>query len=294
VQALAAELATTYDEHQVIDADRITCRGSAPGMRLLSTWRDGERALTAEHLLVQGDTRLHVLTGVMAAERYAEHGAAVRAAMRTFRHDRQQSFADADSSVAPAGARSRPSAVVELEVLCGPHPGTVRAVLEGPGAAVQLPDAQSGRLVSRSLLPGWLAALVGLGPRPAVAVPGVLVVDAASLDLLLGADAGGPDAVAAAFGDEPVPPAWGDALGALPARVAARWRLTTRVADHDGALVPAGAIDVVDAGEAGLWQLAPVDTEWLTAELAGEPGPPVVVAVSTLSTTAVWELFTGL
>jgi hypothetical protein len=52
-------------------------------------------------------------------------------------------------------------------------------------------------------------------------------------------------------------------------------------------------VEVVDAGDAGLWQLAPVGPGWLADELAGEPGPDRPVAVSALTPTAVWELLTA-
>lgn len=90
--ALLAELASSNPELLLLDAEQLTCRGSAPGVLLLTSWRDGERGLTGEHWLVQGDDRLHVLAAVMEAGRYAGHGTDVRAALSTFRHDRVRSF----------------------------------------------------------------------------------------------------------------------------------------------------------------------------------------------------------
>ncbi len=294
--ALAAELRSTCDELMVLDAEDLTCRGSVPGLRLLTAWRDGERGLTAEHWLVQGDDRLHVLVAVMESGRYAGYGADVRAALGSFRHDREPSF----GAAVPDGPRTmRPDAaagasvVLELEVLAGPHPGRCVAVIEGSTAGVRLPREQEIRVISRSLLPGLLAGLVHLVPRPRVPDPGVLVVDQDRLDVLLSTGGPGAQAAVGELGAGQLPDAWTDALTALPGKVQGRWRLTRQVEVAGAVVADAEVVEVVDAGDAGLWQLAPVGTGWLADELAGEPGPARPVAVSALTPTAVWELLTA-
>ena len=315
-RALLDELGTSCDELLVLDAERVKCRGAAPGVRLLTAWRDDARGLTAEHWLVEGDERLHVLAAVMEADRYAGDGPALRTSLATFRHDREHSFATGPDAVAPqpagdvAAALSAPavaphsdgdvapviSTVLELEVFEGRHQGLCVAVVEGALAAVQLPGEDAPRRLPSSLLPGWLAGLVGLAPRPRPACPGVLVLDRDRLDALLGLDEGSRGdeaAVRDALGPDPLPEAWSRALATLPGAVTGRWRLARRLDGMDGEVVGSSEVEVLDAGDAGLWQVVPVDEDWVRDELAGQPAPARLVALSATTPTAVWELLTS-
>lgn len=178
-------------------------------------------------------------------------------------------------------------------MLVGAHPGLCVAVVEGDRAGVRLPGEAEVRRLSRSLLPGWLAAMVGLAPRPRAADLGLLVVDHDQLQALLAAPGGGEQPVADALGPGPLPAAWAVALAALPGRVVGRWRLVRQVLDPDGVVVPTAEFEMVDAGEAGVWQVSPVGADSFAGELIGEPGPDRPVALSATSATSVWELLTA-
>ncbi len=294
-QAVAAGLAATYDDLLVLDVEPVACRRGATGVRLLTTWRDGTRGVTAEHWLVEAGDSLHVLAAVMETSRYAANRAAVRTALETFRHDRSPVFGfppdnEVPANPSPDAVAEGGAVVLDVDVLAGARRGRGGVVVRDGRAVVALPGLDGLRAVPSSLLPGWLGALVDLAPRPHVDCPGLLVTDRESLDAFLdGPAADAASAIRDALG--PGPSArWVAALAGMSGHVVNRWALTRRVLDADGADLARTVVEVVDAGDAGLWRLAECDASWLAGELDGEPAPPWPVAISATTTTDLWEL----
>jgi hypothetical protein len=124
----------------------------------------------------------------------------------------------------------------------------------------------------------------------------VLVVDRQRLDALPSLDAGcrGDQAAARdALGPAPLSGAWCQVLATLPGAVAGHWRLARRLDGMGGEVVGSSEVEVLDAGDAGLWQVAPVDDGWVRDELAGQPAPARPVALPVTSPTAVREPLTS-
>jgi len=108
-----------------------------------------------------------------------------------------------------------------------------------------LPDGVALDDLPLALLPHWLAAAAQLGPRPSAPVVGLVLTEPDRLDALAAGDPG-------PLADE-LKGAWSGAvraLGAVPPR-----RLTV--------CQPAGTVDLLDGGTAGLW------STWLDGDAAG-------------------------
>lgn len=173
------------------------------------------------------------------------------------------------------------SVVVDVDVRVGPHTGSGRCVTTGDRTVVDLPGLAAPRTISTAALPEWLAGLVGVGPRPAVSSPGVLILRRDVLDAVL--DLAAPDvaALAAALAPEPVPRRWLELLAALGAGLCGRWRV--------GICAPGGgdALEILDCASAGLWAVHPCPVELGEAEL-GDGGDLVSLAPTTSATVWAW------
>jgi hypothetical protein len=281
------------DDLLVLDVEPYRARRGAEAVRVLTCWRDGDDSRTAEHRLVGGGDVLHVLTAVTATSRYAAAAAGVGTVLDRFRpgSDRQPvRFVDPPDAVNSLDIEplcleplcleplcleplddEQPAelVVLDVEILRGRRPGCGVVTTDGATAVVELPGLGSPRTVPATLVGGWLAALVDLGPRPRPPVSGQVVTDRARLAAL---SAGG------GLADEPLPPGWADALSALAP--AAHWRV--------------GPLEVLDGGAGGLWQVGTVDDRWLAAELDGAPAPADPVALRPTDPTLVWAALTGL
>jgi len=87
-----------------------------------------------------------------------------------------------------------PAVEIRVDVRVGPRPGSGRAVLVGGAVLACLPGLDVPQRTSAELFPGWLAALVGLGPRPQLQRVGALLTERCILDDFLalpGTTAGG-------------------------------------------------------------------------------------------------------
>lgn len=159
---------------------------------------------------------------------------------------------------------------VRLRVLVGPHQGDGCAVLDRDArcAVVSLPGLAGVRRTALDAVPGWVAACVGLGPRPAAAPLGTLVAGRAEADALL---SGHPGALAGA------PAPWRAALPTSSNEVLAHWTLWT--AEY--------ALEIVDTGRCGLWHLHPADPALVAAE--GTIGEDLV-AIQPTTATQVWRV----
>jgi hypothetical protein len=170
--------------------------------------------------------------------------------------------------------------VVDVEVLAGRHTGCGRCLLEGGRAVVDLPGLAGPRVIPGAALPEWLAGLVGLGPRPQVASPGVLMLDRAALDDIVGPAAPNVAAVAAAPRPERLPQRWLELLAGIGAGFSARWRVevTSDVRSSE-------TLEVIDSADTGLWAVQPCPPELAVAE-TGDRGELVTLAPTT--PTVVW------
>lgn len=177
-----------------------------------------------------------------------------------------------------------PAVEVRVDVRVGPHPGNGRAVLVDGEVLACLPGLDAPRRTSAELFPSWLAALVGLGPRPQLHRLGALLTERRILDEFLALPGTTADGVLAHFAPTQLSPRWIDQLAAIPGSVRAHWSLVTAPAGSAdiGAL---GQLEVVDAGAAGLWAIGRVPAD-LAAPEAGTPLPMVSFAPTTA--TAVW------
>lgn len=183
-----------------------------------------------------------------------------------------------------------PAIEVRVDVRVGPRTGSGRAVLVGGDAVVCLPGLDAPRRTSAELFPSWLAALVGLGPRPQVDRVGALLTERCILDEFLALPGTTADGVRAHFAPTRLPPRWVGQLAAIPGGVRAHWSVATAPAGSTdiGAL---GRIEVVDAGAAGLWTIRQVPADLVAPEV----GTPLsMVSFAPTTATAVWTALTEL
>jgi hypothetical protein len=237
----SAELGRAYDECLVLDESAETCRGEVVARRILSCYRHEGRSLTAEHWSVPG----HVFTAIVPTLHYASLAPALHRVLKTF----------------PGKGYGRPLTLgrltgqVELPVSIHGEPGQVLADHDRGLAAVLLPGLAAVRTVPADLVPAWLAAGAGLGPRPGPPPLGKLLGDPVTIERALAGDTAG------------LPGKWATALSTVALSEQRRLVLGTR--------------EIIDCGSSGLWWidgseqvkvLAPVSmTEfwrWLTATLA--------------------------
>jgi hypothetical protein len=163
---------------------------------------------------------------------------------------------------------------IRVQVLAGPHPGRGQCVVDGDVATVDLPGLDRPRQIPASVLPEWLAALVGLGPRPSVAAPGLLITSTAILDRLL-------ETHGTRVSSVNVPAGWRDILTRIIACRQGWWRMAVGPLGHD----PADSLEIIDAGTAGLWSRRPCPPEAVDEALDGS-GP--LAALTSTTPTAVW------
>jgi hypothetical protein len=271
---LAAELAVMYDDAWVLDRERIRCRGGLAGVRLLATYLLDGRSFTAEHRFIAAADRCHVLSAVMPTEVFSAAWPDARRALDSFR-------LPARPGRLPAGPPQQapsPVAALHVSVLAGPRPGDGWCVFAGNEASVALPGMAQPLRIPTSLVPGWIAALVDLGPRPRPAARGVLVTERATLDRLLGSHP--LDEVPS------VAARWERPLADLRANPHVRWQAT----GYDAANAPLGRLEFVDAGPAGLWLVKELDPRSSICEL---PASSAQASLAAVAPTEVWHWLTA-
>jgi hypothetical protein len=131
-------------------------------------------------------------------------------------------------------------------------------------AALTEPCGDGFRLVALASggVPARLARIVGLGPRPRREYPELVELESERLEraLAAGRELTTDEARAELDLPEEAPDDLAAAIGAIPAAMRRCWRLEAATAD--GEVV--GLVDVLDAGEAGYWQILPVaDRGWV-------------------------------
>ncbi|HEX6681594.1 MAG TPA: hypothetical protein VF062_02310 [Candidatus Limnocylindrales bacterium] len=219
------DLVKNYDECLILDTSVERCRDGLAAQRVLTCYRQENRSLTAEHWAVSQDTTVHLFAAIMPTSRYRLLAPAVHRALRSF-----PSSGHASASI-PDFQRFQGVRAVEFEVKVGSHPGRGEILIDHDRgrAAVLLPGMSSVRTVPAGLLPAWLAACAGLGPRPAPQRSGRLLAEPQTIERLLGGET-----VAA-------PGLWRATLSNVASSVQGRWLL--------------GTTEIVDAGQAGLWRI---------------------------------------
>jgi hypothetical protein len=167
---------------------------------------------------------------------------------------------------------------VDIHVLAGRNTGRGRCVIDGPLAAVELPGLDAPHAIPTAAVPEWLAGLLGVGPRPRVHAPGVLIAHAAMLDSVLNLAEPDAGAIAAMIAPDRVSSRWLELLVAISVNLLARWRVEIRA---PGATTAAETLEVLDCSAAGLWMLQPGPAEDVT-------GDEEVVCLAPTTSTAVW------
>jgi hypothetical protein len=170
---------------------------------------------------------------------------------------------------------------VRVELLAGPRRGSGLCLIDGAVAALDLPGLDGPTRVPASVVPGWLAGLVGVGPRPEARSPGVLLAPRTLVDCLTGADAA---AVRAAVGRHRVPPAWIELLVGIAASLPARWRMSVGAP----ADVPVDLLEILDAGDCGLWSVQDCPPELLSGEGREVDAAEPWAVLTPTTPTAVW------
>ena len=167
---------------------------------------------------------------------------------------------------------------VDIHMLAGRTTGRGSCVIDGAVAAVEVPGLDAPHAIPTAAVPEWLAELLGVGPRPRVHAPGVLIAHAAMLDRVLNIAEPDAGAIAELIAPDRVSSRWLELLTAISANLLARWRVEIRA---PGATTAAETLEVLDCAAAGLWMLQPGPTEEVTA---GEE----VVCLAPTTSTAVW------
>jgi hypothetical protein len=130
-------------------------------------------------------------------------------------------------------------------------------------AALTEPCDDGVRLVALASggVPARLARIVGLGPRPRREYPELVELESELLERTLAARRELTTDEARAELDLPdeAPDDLAAAIGAIPSALRRRWRVEATADDE-----VVGLVDVLDAGEAGYWQILPVaDRGWV-------------------------------
>lgn len=172
-----------------------------------------------------------------------------------------------------------PVVTVDVDVRVGRHTGSGCCVTTGDRTVVDLPGLAAPRTISTAALPEWLAGLLGVGPRPEVSSPGVLILRRDVLDAVLDLAPPDVDAVAAALAPAPAPRRWLELLAPLGAGLCGRWRVEISTPGGD-------ALEILDCGSAGLWTVHPCPVELGEAELGD--GDLVTLAPTTSTTVWAW------
>jgi hypothetical protein len=169
---------------------------------------------------------------------------------------------------------------VDVDVLVGPRAGAGSCLIRGGLAVVDLPGLAAPRVIPPSVLPEWLAGLVGLGPRPVVSAPGLLIAPTTLLDTVLALAAPDRAAVATAIAPDKVNAAWLALLAGIAANLAARWRVAIGPLNAD----PVDSLEILDCASAGLWAIQPCPAEAAAEEL----GTAEAVSLAPTTPAAVW------
>lgn len=165
---------------------------------------------------------------------------------------------------------------VRVEILTGRRPGHGTIVVNGDTALAELPGIDGVRRLPAAHLPGWVAAAVELGPRPAADLTGVLVTSPEVADAILGPEPLGAGTFRDRLGTG-LSEAWVAAMAAVGATTVHRWRVT--VERLDGHRLD--RLEAADAGPAGLWALGPAGPGLVDVDEA--------VAIRPTTSTDVWS-----
>ena len=172
------------------------------------------------------------------------------------------------AGIAP-GRRLHPLAAAMLEVITEPRHVITVHVERNEGTEISTlwirrtdvvlgrpagPEVFELRPLELGLLPFHLAQLVAVVPRPEPPFGGSVTVPAAVLDDGVAMAAADPDGAIAALIGEGVDEAWAGRIVVVHQRLRARWRIGSLWVGRDGTPHD-DAFEVLDAGQAGYWQV---------------------------------------
>lgn len=226
---LHAAFVRDVDEVQLLDEGAVRLADGRPAYRLLSACCDEDGLpRTVEQWAAPGAGGVLVLNASAPTPLWPALGPRLRRVLRSAGHDR-----DSPPAPLPGDGDLELPPPAELEIRLGEATSRLRRA--GGSVTGTLPDGVGLDDLPLALLPHWLAAAASWGPRPSMDVAGLLLTEPARLDALAQGDSG---------------PLAGELTGAWSAAVrdlgAVRpQRLTVRQ--------PAGVVDLLDGGAAGLW-----------------------------------------
>ncbi len=242
VAGLHAALARDADDVQLLDAGPVRLADGRPAHRSLTACCGGDGVgRTVEQWATPVEVGCLVLNASAPTPMWPWLGARLQRVLRSAGHT-------------PTGPPPPLPEDDENLSLPLPPPAELSVLLGEDGSSLHradglvrgsLPDGVVLDDLPLALLPHWLAAAAQLGPRPVVAVGGLVLSEPARIDALA---AGDPEPLA-----KELTGAWSvavRALGAVPPR-----RLAVRQ--------PAGTVDLLDGGAAGLW------STWSDGEVTG-------------------------
>ncbi len=169
----------------------------------------------------------------------------------------------------------------------------------GPLAQAVREAAEPERLLA-SALPVWLSSVTGMGPRPAPDGHGLLITSRSALERLLDLTAPGDAAVRAALDAPGLSDEETARLRTLVHHLTCRWTLEW-TSGQDDAQEPAddgwstarvtreGRLEVLDAGEHGLWRVLSDLPEAIADDLPGDEEP---VALVRAAASDIWQELT--
>ena len=308
LDGLTAGLAQTFTDVFAIDAGPAMDAGRAGAVRMLHTATDSSGGGVSVETLARpepgaGIEGIEVLCWVAPTGRYP----ADRDTARRFMAGRPVIAAPGRPESAapdpPESALPVPVTAADLTVARGPHPGTGGFLRRGPYAWAVLPGLPDPTPVPASVLPAWLLAGFGAGPRPVPATRPLVVTTRPALDRLIRLDHADPDAVRRALDAPGLDDGTAASLAGLVNGLTGHWWLdwtcgldstVEPVDDEWTSTVPvaSGRLEILDAGAAGLWRVVTDLPDILAAELGtggvggtagGEP-----VALARTTTADLW------
>lgn len=256
---VTAGLAGQFSEVLAIDVvvDPPDVRRGAVRLVHAAVGRDGEGVAVETLLRRDGD----VTCWVAPTARYAAELATARRVMG----GRPPLPAKTDADEPPIGVP-----VSEMRLVTARRdvrePACWALARRGRLANVRPPDGTPPRPLPASVLPVWLASVIGAGPRPAPSGHRMVIASRAALEDLLDLTAPDEAEVRAVLEAPDLPASDVAALAELAAGTELRWSLEW-TSGFDGAQEPAdedwstargtrrGRTEILDAGPAGLWRI---------------------------------------
>ncbi len=227
---------------------------------------------------------------VSPATRYTTELAAARRAMAG------RPPLNAKDEPEPAGVPVAEARLTVARATDGRRPRVWTIQRRGPVAHAVLDDAEPVRLAA-SALPVWFSLVTDMGPRPAPRGRGLLITSRDTLERLLDLTSPDEDAVRTTLEDPGLSGDEAAGLAALVRGLACRWSLEWSCGQDDAqepaddgwstaSVTHQGRLEVLDAGEHGLWRVLTDLPAAIADDLPDDEEP---VALVRSATSDVWQ-----